>query len=83
MDEFTVVLPFSQKTIDSNEQDTENSNTIIAATQATITQINVCLGKNVCIGDTIVVLTAMKMEVSKTNVLLNHLLCCKTLLLKS
>lgn len=68
MDEFTVVLPFSEKTIDSNEQDTENSNTIIAATQATITQINVCLGKNVCIGDTIIVLTAMKMEVSKTKV---------------
>lgn len=62
-------MPFSEKTIDSNEQDTENSNTIIAATQATITQINVSLGKNVCIGDTIVVLTAMKMEVSKIKML--------------
>jgi len=58
------VLPFDEKTIDSNKEDTVTDETIIAPTQATVERINVNLGENVCSGDSIVVLTAMKMEVS-------------------
>lgn len=50
--------------MDSNEQDTESNETIIAPTQATLERLNVSLGDNVSNGDPIVVLTAMKMEVS-------------------
>lgn len=50
--------------MDCNEQDPEFNETIIAPTQATVERINVNVGTNVCIGDPIVVLTAMKMEVS-------------------
>jgi len=59
-------LPFDEKTINSNEQDTESNATILAPTQSTVERVNVCLGNHVCIGDPLVVLTAMKMEVSKT-----------------
>lgn len=61
-----IILPFDEKTIDSNEQDTETNENVIAPTQATLERINVNIGDNVCVGDSIVVLTAMKMEVSKT-----------------
>ncbi|XP_060862861.1 methylcrotonoyl-CoA carboxylase subunit alpha, mitochondrial isoform X1 [Metopolophium dirhodum] len=60
--EFTVVLPFDEKTIDSNEQDTGSNSTILAPTQSTVERVNVSLGDDICIGDPIVVLTAMKME---------------------
>jgi acetyl/propionyl-CoA carboxylase alpha subunit len=50
--------------MDSDEQNTVSNETIIAPTQATIERINVSLGDNVNNGDPIVVLTAMKMEVS-------------------
>ncbi|XP_025425003.1 uncharacterized protein LOC112693939 isoform X2 [Sipha flava] len=60
--EFTVILPFDEKTMDSDEQNTVSNETIIAPTQATIERINVSLGDNVNNGDPIVVLTAMKME---------------------
>lgn len=59
-------MPFDEKTIDSNEQDTGNNSTILAPTQSTVERVNVSLGDNICVGDPIVVLTAMKMEVSKT-----------------
>lgn len=57
-------MPFDENTNDSNEQDTESNELIIAPTQATIERINVGLGDNVCTGDPLIVLTAMKMEVS-------------------
>jgi len=59
-------LPFDEKSIDSNEQDTGSNSTILAPTQSTVERVNVSLGDDICIGDPIVVLTAMKMEVSKT-----------------
>lgn len=55
--------------MDSYEQDTENNEHIIAPTQATIERVNVGLGDNVNIGDPIIVLTAMKMEVSKIEIM--------------
>lgn len=58
-------MPFDEKSIDNNEQDTESNENIKAPTQATVERVNVGLGDNVCVGDPIVVLTAMKMEVSK------------------
>lgn len=51
--------------MDSYEQDTDSNEAITAPTQATVERINVSLGDNVSNGDPIVVLTAMKMEVSK------------------
>lgn len=68
-------MPFDEKLIDSNEQDTESNATIVAPTQSTVERVNVSLGNNVCIGDPLVVLTAMKMEVSKTYFLLIIYLC--------
>lgn len=58
-------MPFDEKSIDNNEQDTESNENIKAPTQAIVERVNVGLGDNVCVGDPIVVLTAMKMEVSK------------------
>lgn len=58
-------MPFDENNIDNIVQDTESNETVIAPTQATVERINVGLGDNVCYGDPIVVLTAMKMEVSK------------------
>lgn len=60
-------MPFDEKLIDGNEQITENNENILAPTQATLERINVGLNHNVSIGDPILVLTAMKMEVSKLN----------------
>lgn len=58
-------MPFNENEIDRNEQDLESNEHIFAPTQATLERVNVGLGDNVNIGDSIVVLTAMKMEVSK------------------
>lgn len=58
-------MPFNENEIDRNEQDLESNEHIFAPTQATLEKVNVGLGDNVSIGDSIVVLTAMKMEVSK------------------
>lgn len=57
-------MPFNENEIDSHEQDLERNEHIFAPTQATLERINISLGDNVNVGDTIVVLTAMKMEVS-------------------
>lgn len=57
-------MPFEENSINNTEENTESTETIIAPTQATLERVNVRLGDNVCVGDPIVVLTAMKMEVS-------------------
>lgn len=70
-------MPFDDTALNNNEQDIESNETIVAPTQATVERINVSLGDNVSVGDTIVVLTAMKMEVSKIwlkwNIWLNYI----------
>lgn len=58
-------MPFNESGIDCEEQDIKSNESVIAPTQATLERINVSIGDNVRIGDPLVVLTAMKMEVSK------------------